>query len=429
MKLSIINDFMKILLVFILILNSINTFSQWETVYFPSTSPKLPNLNSVDFLNSNNGMAAGFTIENCSIIKPIIIRTFNSGTNWDTTYYSTDSIELKKITILDSLTVFAVGSSFPAYEKGVIVRTNNFGLTWDTIIFPHRLNFIEFPSHNIGYAVGSNGAVYKTINCGNSWLELNIGNTEYLYNTRFINDSIGFILGDNKIYKTTNGGNNWTATNLGLNSGFPYLSVSNDSTLYCFSNVYDTINLFKTTDCGNTWNLHSSHYFFDHAYSMFFNDANTGFITGFFAIEKTIDGGLTWIKQSASPPSSGYFYDSVTDLCFINKDTGFAVGSSQFYRTYNGGDSLFIPENDNNLTPIFAYPNPFSDYTNIKFDNSMHDNCTMLLYNSKGQIVYQAINNKEENFRIYKKELNKGLYFFQIKNDYSLIGNGKLIIK
>jgi len=53
----------------------------------------------------------------------------------------------------------------------------------------------------------------------------------------------------------------------------------------------------------------------------------------------------------------------------------------------------------------------------------------LLLYNTKGQIVLQMNNNKEDYFRIYKNDLNKGLYLFQIWSEVGLIGNGKLIIK
>jgi hypothetical protein len=162
---------------------------------------------------------------------------------------------------------------------------------------------------------------------------------------------------------------------------------------------------------------------------MAFPNDTIGYIVGFFNIEKTTDGGLTWTQQTSSPPSWGDFFDSVTDICCINQDTCFAVGPGQFYKTLNGGNLLFIAENTNHLYNIKAYPNPFSEFTNIRIENLMCDNCTLILFNSKGQMVFQLKKSSESDFKIYKKDLNNGVYFFQIMCNSDLIGNGKLIIK
>jgi photosystem II stability/assembly factor-like uncharacterized protein len=419
-------DNKKIIITFFLLFFSITSFSQWQTIYYP-TITNFPGIFTLSFFDSNIGMAAGSENTN----RGLIIRTYDSGNTWDTTLIFNDTMNFNKIIIIDSVTVFAVGSNpFAGQNEGAIVRSLNFGQTWNTILFPKQMNSIDFPSHDIGYAVGS-GSLYKTVNCGSNWAEINTGFTDVFYSTKFINDSVGFILGYAAIYKTIDGGNHWTMTDLGMSNylGTGYLTFSSDSIGYCFCSDADSLRLFKTTNCGNTWHLHSIHASFNYSYSMAFPDDTIGYIVGFFNIEKTTDGGLTWSQQTSSPPSWGYFYDSVTDICCINDDTCFAVGPGQFYKTLNGGNSLFIAENINHLYNIKAYPNPFSEFTNIRVENLMCDNCSLFLFNSIGQIVFQVKKSSENDFKIYKKDLNNGVYFFQIMCNSELIGKGKLIIK
>jgi len=74
------------------------------------------------------------------------------------------------------------------------------------------------------------------------------------------------------------------------------------------------------------------------------------------------------------------------------------------------------------------YPNPFSESTMIEF-NDEPGKSTFSLYAMHGQLV-QEIKNISTNFILVERNnLPEGIYFFQIRNNFEIIGEGKLIIE
>jgi photosystem II stability/assembly factor-like uncharacterized protein len=417
----------KLLLFFCLLFIAATGFPQWQTIYYPVPTAELGQINSVYFTDFNKGMAAGYTPG----INPIIIRTNNNGTSWDTVYTSSDNAPFKKIILTDSVTAFAVGEFNLNPNKGIIARSNNFGTTWDTIIVNDALYSVDFPSYYTGYAAGSNGAIYKTIDAGNNWIKLITGVSNYFKTIHFINDSTGFVLGDSIILKTIDRGNNWTITN--INPGYYYftcsMSFASDSVGYCCFYNSDTTKIFKTTNCGNSWNLYSYHPCDNFITSMFFTDNNTGYISGAFRIEKTIDGGLTWSQQASSPPSWGSFFDDVMDVFFLNKDTGFVIGNYQFYRTVNGGDTvLSVHEGSNKVISLLSFPNPFSFETTIQANINLNS-ATLSIYNALGQEVKTINNISGKEITLQRDNLPEGIYFIRLVEGDKIIANGKLIVQ
>ncbi len=161
------------------------------------------------------------------------------------------------------------------------------------------LNKIQFPTENVGYAVGEQpqsprSVFLKTTNSGINWMNMNISLSfpTDLIEMSFVNENTGYICGRSiDIYKTTNGGLNW------ITIPVPY---------------YDN----------QIWN------------SMQFLDANTGFVAGRYGLSvKTTNGGLNWTAMDTA-------YSSVYDLYFLNGSTGFmGDGSSHVLKTTNGGNN------------------------------------------------------------------------------------------
>lgn len=85
---------------------------------------------------------------------------------------------------------------------------------------------------------------------------------------------------------------------------------------------------------------------------------------------------------------------------------------------------LVSPFNKTNI-----YPNPFSNFAILEFENSKQEKHTLTLYNSLGQLVRQIDNINEEQVKIEKKNLTSGLYFFQLRNEVETVGTGKIIIE
>ena len=79
---------------------------------------------------------------------------------------------------------------------------------------------------------------------------------------------------------------------------------------------------------------------------------------------------------------------------------------------------------------IEVFPNPSCNSITIRFSNPGTKNHTLIIYDSKGQIV-QTIYNITTGHAIIneKKNFTMGLYFFQLINEKLAIGQGKFIIE
>lgn len=97
-----------------------------------------------------------------------------------------------------------------------ILRSTDGGTTWQAVYslstgsWPRRFNDMDFPSANIGYAVGSNGRMVKTTNGGGTWTNLTVFQTQEVRNVLFFDDNTGLIAGSGQVWRTVNGGSSWT---------------------------------------------------------------------------------------------------------------------------------------------------------------------------------------------------------------------------
>lgn len=205
---------------------------------------------------------------------------------------------------------------------------------------------IHFPSNNIGYVVGGvtrnpfnsnlgGNIIFKTMDNGDNWIKIaeNI-NPAFLTKTFFINDTVGFAVGENgTVLKTKNGGTNWEIKN--LNSGDLY------SLFFVNPNIGYVVGaegaIFKTIDSGENWQslnckCNMAGRFF---YDLHFVTPSIGYIAGGQPkiIIKTTDGGLNW-SELKLPSISGSLYS----VHFLNSDTGLVSGHSEIYKTIDGGN-------------------------------------------------------------------------------------------
>ena len=101
-----------------------------------------------------------------------------------------------------------------------------FGQAWtfSTLSFPYNLNDVYFVNDSVGFAVGDNGVILSSNDGGDNWTVVSSGTTNNLVDILFYNDTVGYICS--------------------MDDGNP----SNGS-----SGVGGT--LLKTNDGGNTWNI------------------------------------------------------------------------------------------------------------------------------------------------------------------------------
>ncbi len=97
---------------------------------------------------------------------------------------------------------------------GTILFTEDAGTSWDkaviTVKSPSKLNAVYFADKKLGWAVGSNGSIYQTVNGGRVWRPQRSNTREKLNGVVFLNSSEGWVIGDNGvILHTRTAGNIW----------------------------------------------------------------------------------------------------------------------------------------------------------------------------------------------------------------------------
>ncbi len=200
--------------------------------------------------------------------------------------------KFRNVFIKDSLTFFAVASNDNGL--GEIFKTIDGGQNWAMMYnIPNRsLRDIHFPNDSIGYAVGNVGALIKSTDGGNTWLDISSlgilsGDLTSVY---FLNGDTGFVgrnLTNAAMYKTDNGGLTWSQV-------FGY----NGQACYTIKFLNDTL-----------------------GYAGAYNSR----------IFRTTNGGINWIQQTTFQTS-----EKVTSIDFSNLTNGIAVTNSYVYRTSNG---------------------------------------------------------------------------------------------
>ncbi|MBL7682065.1 MAG: T9SS type A sorting domain-containing protein [Flavipsychrobacter sp.] len=203
---------------------------------------------------------------------------------------------------------------------------------------------ISFADTSTGYACGDDGIVIKTANGGTSWVTLNTGTTQKLWDIKCVPNSNGqkaVAVGDNNtVIKTTDGGSTWTAQSIPFQTGSFVFGVQclDDLNYYACGGDFATNSgaVLKTADGGMTWTKFPvpNSVFLDkiaipagtNGYAV---GTNTSFSDG--AIQKITGNSSSQIKTTGS---------IVTNLWCINATSVIAVGlAGQIWKSTDGGST------------------------------------------------------------------------------------------
>ena len=75
------------------------------------------------------------------------------------------------------------------------------------------------------------------------------------------------------------------------------------------------------------------------------------------------------------------------------------------------------------------YPNPFTQFTTLEFENPQNKKHSISVYNLYGQLIFSISNITTGQVKIERANLTGGLYFFQLLTDKQVIATGKFIIE
>ncbi len=271
-----------------------------------------------------------------------LYKSTNNGLNWQKLSVNAKYDFIQGLYADQTGKIIAVGSS-STYEIGEqIIVSSNGGNTWTSFSLndpEDDLRSIKMTDQNTGYAVGSNGSIWKTTDGGFNWSRYSGATTIQAFNgVDFYDAQNGMVVGnDGQAWKTTNAGITWTS----ITSSIPYDyfnavdMISPTTALVLGDNVY------KTTDGGATWTTISP-VFPDSppARLRMFNESvgvivgPTGFFGSFPFVFKTTDGGNTWTDMNFSLLTT----DKLYDVAFRTADDMVVVGNAgSVYHTSDNG--------------------------------------------------------------------------------------------
>jgi len=357
---------------------------------------------------------------------------------------------------------------FMSCASGTVLKTTNGGLDWQAFNTGIPASFMSIFGIDKDTVYTARNSLYKSTNSCVSWVDYGgLGSSgSTIFDIHFLSSKTGFIIKSGKLYKTNDYGLNWYKVYENVYSGGNIIFTSQDTgyvvggaTIICdpgpcnFPFNYGAI--IKTTDGGESWqkliffndtlNIISAS-FIDNNFGYCFSSNNT--------IQKTEDGGLTWISIDTG------ITGNISGGLFINKSIGFITNIGQIgqiYITTNGGmdwnleytvsdgglfeigssnkmvvaggpNGLICVRNLDDLTinsqseyfnskEVIIYPNPANSYVTIQHKKSQAVQYLLTLRDIKGQAV---LSEKVVFNNVYNMDLNNikgGIYFLTLTNN------------
>lgn len=286
---------------------------------------------------------------NTEYLVPVTLET--NIDEWQTKLvYPTDYFDI----VVNDLYFIDENIGFAVSNYGVIMKTFDGGNLWLPGQSPteNDLNAVWFINESVGFVAG-NECFYKTTTGGDIWYQVT-GLVNYNFkDIVFCTESIGFVYANNNLYRTTDAGETWSSVYLDINTTILDLQfIPNSAIGYIMTykaGMYTSSTLYKTTNNGQNWNV--VYDFSPTLSSVYFTDENTGYVAGDY-YRKTTDGGQTW-----NPFTINDANPTIRDLYFKDSQNGIALSEYQILRTYDGAQT-WIEEQNNNFED--SYKNIYS---------------------------------------------------------------------
>lgn len=363
-------------------------------------------INKFYFSTTSTGYASGVYKSGSSYLG-VFLKSTDNGLNWSMNHPPNYSPYA-------SMKFFNPNTGYIGGD--VLFYTTNGSATWNAVNKPtgsiYAFYFKDFYNgYIINWFQSENPKIFKTINGGISWENLNILNNYYFYEISGINDTlyISGYLGE--MAHSYNGGTNWIYNEINHSSLYSVYFFNYSTGWVCGSNG----TLLYTDNGGELW---QKKYFPDSSASLLnilFVNNNTGFIgANYGRIFRTLNAGNNWDSFTAG--TATFFY-----LSFINASTGFAsTYLGEIYRTTNTGDNwnLFYNFNETFYKDIHF----FSEIKGIII-KSLGGNSAILLTTDGGLSWNNVLTPELDLFDLYFVNNNTG-YTCGAMNIYKTTNGG-----
>jgi hypothetical protein len=220
-----------------------------------------------------------------------------------------------------------------------------FGQTWEIEYLSngYDLNTVYFYNDTIGYAVGDNGAMIKTIDAGDNWIDLNGNTTNDITDVMFISEDTGYICTKGGVYTQThgeilityNGGNNWSQLYQGSISGV-YQSyfkiekiINGDITIIGYENWINSNN--TSISYGRRFNYQTSTNIMNQS-NVLMNGGIPYDSYSYSSNSYTLVGGSGMPLGGASWTSTNWIKTNISGINIsVNFPTGWSTANSSLY--------------------------------------------------------------------------------------------------
>jgi|GEM_PF-3405715 len=374
-------------------------------------------LNGIDFYNNQNGIAVGF--------NGTLLITMNSGKSWE-------NLNLFSINHL-SVSYFNENFIAIAGRNGVFIKSTDGGKIWNVSYpFPsYGDNVVQFFSEDVGYSLIKYGALYKTSDGGNNWIET----SEYgMYDFFFIDNTSGWLLNNpletdySIILITNDGGQSWISRQFHdyvddiffLNENVGWLSSQN--------------RLYKSVDSGLSWSLVKENLGFYIKQIIFTSEER-----GYFLTKDFFNNDLTSVQYTVN---GGESFLSIVDYTFLDYMT---IMENKLWISGETGHILevnvdllsSIEDMEESVKSNYYlsqnYPNPFNPATTIVYNIPYSNHVTLEVYNILGQSIKKLVDEfqYEGNYKITfdANELPTGVYIYRFKSGSYTDSKKMLILK
>lgn len=190
-----------------------------------------------------------------------------------------------------------------------------------------NLNAIDFVNDNVGWIVGNNGIILKTTNGGVEWIPQNSNVTYDILDVDFIDENIGCAVCRNECLTTSDGGQTWTSQYL----TYHWLGTIKfgDKQHAWITGEYGQI--MFSSDAGRTWSIQKEMGLQDDYFDISSPSPNVAYMVGQSPAFKTVNGGQTWTQLQESGIGKR--------VCFVNENTGWISEGFSIAKTTDGGDT------------------------------------------------------------------------------------------
>ena len=177
-----------------------------------------------------------------------------------------------------------------------------------------KASIVKFKNDSLGFSMEGNSSFLKSENIGETWKEIQLDIKVNIKDFQFIGDSAIFAVGD---YYTGNGENM-------------------------------TSILIKSENLGETWDS-ISNFQGQQLRSLHFFNNDSGIVTGYDGIYRTINSGISW-DTVWSIKKFGYKYGGLQQLNFPTSQIGYAIGMGRNQHNNPNFDNFLLKSTNSGIS-------------------------------------------------------------------------------